>query len=216
LTYRASKESAEAAARRVEELGVRSLTLRADVQDVQNADRAVSAVEAAFGRLDVLVNMASVYRKSPLAGLIDDPLPAWQQNIDVDLRSSYLLSLRAATIMRKNGGGRIVNFSDWLVVGDRPRYKDYLPYYVAKSGVKGLTEVLALELAPEILVNTVAPGPVVPPPDLTREENEEVLRCTPLQRWGGPEEVARAALFLIETDFVTGETVRVDGGRHLY
>ena len=81
--------------------------------------------------------------------------------------------------------------------------------------VLGLTEALALELAPDILVNAIAPGPILAPPDLTAEEDAEVKRATPLGRWGGAEEVAKATLFLIETDFVTGECIRVDGGRHL-
>ncbi len=117
--------------------------------------------------------------------------------------------------MRKNGAGRIVNFTDWVAVSDRPRYKDYIPYYVSKVGVKGLTEALALELAPHILVNAVAPGPILAPPDITPADNEEVMKNTPLKKWGGAEEIAKAVLFLIETDFVTGECLRVDGGRHL-
>jgi len=81
--------------------------------------------------------------------------------------------------------------------------------------VKALTEALALELAPKILVNAIAPGPILPPPDLTPEENAEVARATPLGRWGGEMEIAKAVLRLVESDFITGETIRVDGGRHL-
>jgi NAD(P)-dependent dehydrogenase (short-subunit alcohol dehydrogenase family) len=86
---------------------------------------------------------------------------------------------------------------------------------VAKAGVVGLVESLALELAPSILVNAIAPGPILAPQGMGDEEQREVVKATPLGRWGGPEEIARAVLFLIETEFVTGETVRVDGGRHL-
>ena len=80
----------------------------------------------------------------------------------------------------------------------------------------GLTERLALDLAPDILVNAIAPGPILAPPDLTSEEDAQVLGATPLARWGGAQEISKAVLFLIETDFVTGECIRVDGGRHLY
>jgi NAD(P)-dependent dehydrogenase (short-subunit alcohol dehydrogenase family) len=83
-------------------------------------------------------------------------------------------------------------------------------------GIIGLTEALALELAPEILVNTIAPGPILAPPGLSEKESQEVQRNTPLKRWGGSIEIAKAVLFLIETDFITGECIRVDGGRHLY
>jgi NAD(P)-dependent dehydrogenase (short-subunit alcohol dehydrogenase family) len=118
--------------------------------------------------------------------------------------------------MQKAGGGRIINLCDWVAASGRPRYRGYVPYYTAKAGVKGLTEALALELAPKILVNAIAPGPILAPPGLSSSANREVLQNTPLGRWGGPAEIARAALFFVESDFVTGETLRVDGGRHLH
>ena len=95
-------------------------------------------------------------------------------------------------------------------------YKGYTPYYVSKAALQGFVEALALEVAPEVLVNAIAPGPILPPPGLSDQEKRAVEDATPLKRWGGPEEIAKAALFLAETDFVTGETIRVDGGRHLY
>ena len=118
--------------------------------------------------------------------------------------------------MRARGGGRIINFSDWTVTGGRPRYRGFIPYYVAKAGVKALTEALALECAADnILVNAIAPGPILAPPGMTAEERGEVERATPLGRWGGEMEIVKAILGFIESDFVTGETIRVDGGRHL-
>ena len=134
----------------------------------------------------------------------------------MNLRSAFLCAHAAAPHMRAVGGGRIVNFADWLPRSGRPRYRGFTSYYVAKAGVVALTEALALELAADqILVNAIAPGPIAPPPDMAREEIEEVARATPLGRWGGEVEIARAVVFLCETDFVTGETIRVDGGRHL-
>ena len=109
-------------------------------------------------------------------------------------------------------GGRIINFADWVAASGRPRYVGYLPYFVAKQGVIALTEALALELAKDqILVNCIAPGPIVAPPSTSAEEQTAVEQATPLGRWGGEDEIAKAALFLVETDFVTGETIRVDG-----
>jgi NAD(P)-dependent dehydrogenase (short-subunit alcohol dehydrogenase family) len=103
-----------------------------------------------------------------------------------------------------------------VAASGRPRYAGYVPYYVAKKGVIGLTEALALELAPDqILVNAIAPGPILAPPGTSDEESKAVEAATPLGRWGGEEAIVRAALFLIDTDFVTGETIRVDGGRHV-
>jgi len=113
-------------------------------------------------------------------------------------------------------GGRIINFADWVAQSGRPRYLGYLPYYVAKAGVIALTEALALELASDqILVNAIAPGPIVAPPGTSDEESAEVVKATPLGRWGGEDEIAKAVLFLVHSDFVTGETIRVDGGRHV-
>ena len=113
-------------------------------------------------------------------------------------------------------GMRIVNFSDWTARSGRPRYRGYLPYYVAKAGVIALTEALALELAPDnILVNAIAPGPIIAPDDLSDEDRRAVEEATPLGRWGGATEIAKGVLALLESDFVTGETLRIDGGRHV-
>ncbi len=118
--------------------------------------------------------------------------------------------------MKAQGGGRIINFSDWIARSGRPRYPGYLPYYVAKTAVIGLTEALALELAADnILVNAIAPGPILAPPATSDEELRAVEQATPLGRWGGEEEIAKTVLALIESDFITGETIRVDGGRHI-
>jgi len=157
--------------------------------------------------------MASVYRAVPLEDLDE---VRWDDNLNVDLKAAYLCSLAAVPHMRAAGGGRIVNFSDWIAASGRPRYKGYLPYYVAKHGVIGLTQALALELAEDqILVNAVAPGPILAPPDTADSELKAVEEATPLGRWGGESEIAAAILFLLESGFVTGETIRVDGGRHV-
>jgi NAD(P)-dependent dehydrogenase (short-subunit alcohol dehydrogenase family) len=103
-----------------------------------------------------------------------------------------------------------------VAASGRPRYPGYLAYYVAKRGVIGLTEALALELAPDhILVNAIAPGPILAPPGLSEEESRAVETATPLGRWGGEAEIVTAVMFLLESGFTTGETIRVDGGRHI-
>lgn len=213
LTYRASEAAAERAAAAARRRGRRGLTLRADLADPAACRDAVEAAAATFGRLDVVVNLASTYRATPLDAL---DAAQWDQQMAVDLRASFLVSMAAVPHMRAAGGGRIINCSDWIAASGRPRYPGYVPYYVAKAGVKALTEALALELAPDrILVNAVAPGPIVAPPGMSAEESAAVEQATPLGRWGGEAEVAKAVAFLCQSDFVTGETVRVDGGRHL-
>lgn len=213
MTYRSSKRSAEETVRKAQALGVRGLALRADLTKAADLVGAVKKASSSFGRLDILVNLASVYESTPLPSL---DAKVWEKNMAANLESAYFLSLQCAPWMKRRGEGRIIHFSDWVAASGRPRYKGYLPYFVSKAGVVGLTQALALELAPEILVNAIAPGPILPPPGLSAKENRAVKRATPLGRWGGPEEIAKAVLFLIETDFITGECIRVDGGRHLF
>ena len=140
----------------------------------------------------------------------------WKRQLSVDLHGTFNVSHAAIPLMKRTGGGRIINFADWVAASGRPRYKGYVAYYVAKAGVKALTEALALELASDrILVNAIAPGPILAPPGTTEDESAAVARATPLGQWGGPDEIAKAVLALIDSDFITGETIRVDGGRHL-
>jgi NAD(P)-dependent dehydrogenase (short-subunit alcohol dehydrogenase family) len=213
LCFRHSRAEADATARAVVRLGRRIQLIQADLRDPEECRRTVADTVQALGRLDVLVHMASVYVRTPYDELTDD---AWERSIAVDLRAAHLCAQAAVPHMRAAGEGRIVTFTDWVAASRRPRYVGYLPYYVAKSGVIGLTEALALELAPHrILVNAVAPGPILPPEGISSEEQEAVIRATPLGRWGGSEEVVKAVLLLVETDFITGETLRVDGGRHI-
>jgi NAD(P)-dependent dehydrogenase (short-subunit alcohol dehydrogenase family) len=213
LAYNRSREEADAAAADVESHGRRAVAIQADLRHGSQCTSLVERAAAELGRLDVLVNMASVYSQVSFADTDED---RWDAVVDVDLKAAFLCSRAAVPHMRKVGGGRIVNFSDWIAASGRPRYQGFLPYYVAKRGVIGLTEALALELASErILVNAIAPGPIVAPPGTTDEEYEAVEKATPLGSWGGGEEIARAVVFLVETDFTTGETIRVDGGRHV-
>jgi NAD(P)-dependent dehydrogenase (short-subunit alcohol dehydrogenase family) len=213
LAYNRSRQEASEAAAAVEAAGRRAVVIQADLSRGADCRRLVDESAAAFGRLDALVNMASVYAAVPF----DDTDEArWDAVVDIDLKASFLCARAAVPHMRAGGGGRIVNFSDWVAASGRPRYKGYLPYFVAKRGVIGLTEALALELAADqILVNAVAPGPVLAPDGLSAEEYRAVEMATPLGRWGGAAEVALAVVFLLESDFVTGETLRVDGGRHV-
>jgi NAD(P)-dependent dehydrogenase (short-subunit alcohol dehydrogenase family) len=213
FSYNASRVEAEAAAAAVAAAGRRAHIVRANLGNPDDCRVLVDETARTFGRLDVLVNMASVYSSVPFDDLNQ---AAWDRVIDVDLRAAFLCATAAVPHMRKQGGGRIVSFADWIAASGRPRYAGFLPYYVAKAGVIALTEALALELAQDgILVNAVAPGPIMAPPGTTDDEIKAVEAATPVGRWGGPEAIVRAVLFLLETDFVTGETVRVDGGRHL-
>jgi NAD(P)-dependent dehydrogenase (short-subunit alcohol dehydrogenase family) len=213
VTFNRSRTEAEATVAAIRALGRRAAAIDANLAEPAACARAVEEAARFFGRLDILINMASRYRARPFDELTEQD---WDEQLAIDLRAAFLCSRAAVPHLRKSGGGRIVNFADWVAASRRPRYRGYLPYYVAKAGVIALTEALALELAPDkILVNAIAPGPILAPDDLDEASAAEVVKGTPLGRWGGEAEVVKAVMLLVETDFITGETIRVDGGRHL-
>ena len=212
FTYRNSRKAALADVKVVQRQGRRSIAVHADMSQTSNVKRAIGTVIKQFGRLDILVNMASVYFETPWKELNEKN---WNSMMDANLKSVYLSVLAAAPYLKRSKG-RVVNVTDWLSVSGRPRYKNFVPYYTAKTGVLGLTQAQALEMAPHVLVNAIAPGPILPPSKISKAQVNEVKKSTPLGRWGGAKEIAKAVVFLCETDFVTGESIRVDGGRHLY
>ena len=213
LSYARSRTEAEQAAESVRAAKRRGVALQADLSQPEACAALVSAAVDALGRLDILINMASVYLQRPFADL---RVADWNASLDVDLRAAFLCAHAAAPHMRAQGGGRIINFSDWIARSGRPRYLGYVPYYVAKAGVIALTEALALELAADkILVNAIAPGPILAPPGTPDEELRAVEQATPLGTWGGEIEIVTGVLALLDSDFITGETIRIDGGRHL-
>ena len=213
LSYRGSKSEAEATVADVQARRRRAIAVAADVSKAADCAALVAAADTAFGRVDALVNMASVYGSKPFDELTEAD---FDRDLAINLKSAFLCSQSAIPVMKRTGGGRIVNFADWLARSGRPTYLGFTSYYVAKAGVIALTEALALELAShQILVNAIAPGPILAPPDMDPEKAAAVARATPVGRWGGELEIAKAVLAFIETDFITGETLRVDGGRHV-
>jgi len=213
LSYRGSKAEADETVTDVAARGRRAIAVAADVSKAADCTALVAAAVSAFGRVDALVNMASVYGSKPFDQLTEAD---FDRDLAINLKSAFLCAQAAIPVMRRTGGGRIVNFADWLARSGRPAYPGFTSYYVAKAGVIALTESLALELArDQILVNAIAPGPILAPPDMDPEEVAAVANATPVGRWGGEGQIATAVVALLETDFITGETVRVDGGRHL-
>jgi NAD(P)-dependent dehydrogenase (short-subunit alcohol dehydrogenase family) len=215
LSYRTSKRPTEEIVRHLLDQGKKAMAIQCDLTDRMALEGAVRQIVRCYQRLDILVNLSSIYEEAPLKKTAL-AVSSWDKHLKTNAQSAYLVSLAVAPAMNQAKGGRIVHVADWTSASGRPRYKGYTPYYVSKAAIRGVTEAMALELAPTILVNAIAPGPILPPPGLTSREFEAVVKATPLARWGGAAEIARAILFLVETEFVTGETIRVDGGRHLY
>jgi pteridine reductase len=216
LTYHSSREIIEQTVRDVEAKGVSGLAVAADLAIADQAEAAVSQVVERFGRIDALVNMASIYRRTPFATLTPGDFDAM---IAANLAAPYHVAIASAKRMLNQAPnesglrGKIVNIGDWAT--DRP-YKHYLPYLVAKGGLTTMTLALAVELAPDIAVTMVQPAMIDPPPGLSPSDRAAIIAATPLARAGTPDDVNRLILYLLEgTDYATGACYRVDGGRFL-
>ncbi|HTZ74580.1 MAG TPA: SDR family oxidoreductase [Candidatus Aquilonibacter sp.] len=207
ITYRTGEAGAEAATADFKGLGVQALALHVDLADAKSmVDLADQILVRAGASLRVLVNSASVYFETPLAGISSE---TWDNLLATNLRAPFLLSQRLGLAM-KASGGHIINIGD--SAGIRP-YRGYLPYLVSKAGLIYMTKALALELAPEVQVNCVCPGAVLLPEHTSAAEANALREAIPLQRLGTPQEIARAVLYFIESEFTTGSILMVDGGR---
>jgi pteridine reductase len=208
ITYNTSATEAQETLREITARGVQGMALQGNITRRDEVNAVVQHVIARFGRIDILVNNASNYYKTPFDTLTE---AQWDDLVGTNLKGTFLVSKRVGDEMLKAGAGKIINLADWA--GFRP-YKDYLPYCVAKAGVIALTKALAKTLAPQIQVNAVAPGPVMLPEDFNDSQREAVVRATPLKRIGSSSDIAQTVLFLVEgSDFITGAIIPVDGGR---
>lgn len=215
ISYLTSGESANQLAADCRQLGVRTETFRADLRSADESQSLIDWTLREFGSIDVLVNLTSIYTRTPFTEL--KPYD-YESMLAANLTAPYWVAIAAARAMQRQPvvdglQGKIIHFTDWAV--DRP-YRDFLPYLVAKGGLVTLTKALAVELAPTITVNAIAPGTVEPPPSLSETARLEIMKSSALDRLGSPNDVIQAVLYLLEgTDFVTGEVLRVDGGRFL-
>ena len=215
FSYLTSHDVMHAVADECRRIGVRAETFRADLRSADEAKQLVEWTVATFGSVDVLVNLTSIYTRTPFATLRPEDYEAM---LTANLTAPYWVAVAAARAMQTqpiiNGlQGKIIHFTDWAV--DRP-YRDFLPYLIAKGGLVTLTKALAVELAPTITVNAVAPGTVEPSPGLSESKLQQIRESSALGRTGSANDVIQAVLYLLEgTDFATGEVLRVDGGRFL-
>jgi pteridine reductase len=185
----------------------RAWALGADLGDAEAVQGLAAAALSLTGRVDVLINNASRFDRTPVATA---SLADWDGHLAINVRAPWLLAQALAPAMKQAGAGKIINLTDYLAV--RP-VRDYVPYEVSKAAMDGLTRALAKALAPEIQVNAVALGPILPAAGMDEAEQEALIRRLPLRRWGSPDDVVAAVRFLIEgTDFATGTILPVDGG----
>jgi pteridine reductase len=201
-----SADGARTVAADVERLGRRAFTMQADLTDRAAIASLATRASAATGRLDVLVNSAANFERVPLAELSAE---AWDRAFALNATAPYLLTLALAPVLR-SARGSVTMIT--CLSASRP-WKDYVPYSASKAALANLTAGLALALAPDVRVNAIAPGTVLPPSDYDAEKLARIRERIPLQRFGAAEDVARAVVFLAENDYVTGQTITVDGGR---
>jgi len=213
LHYRAS--AGEARLLQAELNGVRAdsvALIQADLLDLAKLPSLVDQTVMRFGRLDALVNNASSFFSTPMGEI---QAAQWDDLMGTNVRAPLFLSQAAAAPLKKTQGS-IVNISD--IHAERP-LRNYVVYSIAKSALTGLTRSLARELAPDVRVNAIAPGPILwPEGDESFDEvsRQRIISHTPLKREGTPDDIARAVHFLIaDAPYVTGETLNVDGGRHV-
>jgi len=204
LHYRSDESGAvETAA----SIGADSPLLQADLTDADACERLVSDADAALGGLTLLVNNAATFHRTPLAEL---EISDFDHFMRTNARSVYVLSLLAGRMFKSRGRGCIVNLAD--VAGLVP-WAGFIPYSASKAAVVSLTKGFAKALAPEVRVNAVAPGPVLPPANESPEQGERAVAATLLKRWGSPDDIAAAVAFLAKTPYMTGQVLPVDGGR---
>lgn len=210
ITYRGSEEEARKGAQAVNKAGGKALCVQADLSNDQGITETIQAAERKFGGVDGLVHLASLYKPEAFASVTRSDL---EHAFNIHVFAPFLILQKLKPALEKRGGGAAVLFSaaDALYYP----YKGYSSYHISKSAVSALVRVMAVELAPLIRVNAIAPGPILPPPEMSEEEKKRVAESTPLERWGGEEAIAHSVRYLLENDFINGHTLVVDGGRSI-
>ena len=206
--YNASADGAEETAALIRDAGGDARVLGADLTVARDCEQLVDAAAVAFGALDVVVNSAAVMMRTPVGEVTADD---WDAMFALNLRAPFFIAQRAAPHLAK-ARGAIVNIADLAAFETWPAY---VPHGITKAGVVQMTRALARTLAPDVRVNAIAPGAVLLPDDWDEQSGERLVATTPLARLGSPDDVVQAMLYLLAADYVTGETIVVDGGRHV-
>lgn len=209
INYNHAAAEAEQSVAEARAFGVDVLAVQSDVSDWPSVQSMAATIEERFGGVDIIVNSASHFGKTPFPSTDPAVRAMYHQVTRILLDGTYYVCNRLAPGMLARGAGAIVNIIDLSAWNPWP---NFLAHSVGKAGLLAMTRQLALELAPTVRANAVAPGPVLPPPGYSEEQQAASARRTLLGRWGSPEDVALAVKFLIESEFITGEVITVDGG----
>jgi pteridine reductase len=209
IHYGSSTAAAEGTVAQIKAKGSDVVAIQADLRQAALASNVIRLAAAHFHQVDILVNSAAIFEPGSLA---DTTEANWDKHFAINLKAPFFLSQAFAAHVGRERRGHIVNIADWRAI--RPA-ADHLAYTLTKAGLITLTKSLALALAPNIQVNAIAPGAILPPPGQDKAYLDRLAQTIPARRPGSPEEVAEALLFLLNSDFVTGEVILVTGGQHL-
>lgn len=209
IHYRSDDDDANGALNAVRQAGSDGATFQAELTDHQAVTAMFQDLKKEFGGLDILVNSASVFSPSTA----DDTTPEqWDEQMDINAKAPFFVAQQAARLMLARGHGKIVNIVD---VAGEVIWPSYFPYSISKAALIAVNRGLAKAYAPHIQVNAVAPGPVLFPDYYSEEQKKGAVERTLLKRAGSPKDVVNAVVFLIENDYITGDVIHMDGGRHI-
>lgn len=214
IHYHESRGGADDLRDEIRSAGGEAEVFQADLQHVDAAERLIADVVERFGGIDVLVNSAAVMLRTPVGAVTPED---WDAMFALNLRAPFFLSQAAARAMGwgdanlKGRGGVIINIADLAAYES---WIGYVPHAITKAGIVRMTKSLAKVLGPTIRVNAIAPGAVLLPEDFSEAQAAHLAETSPLRRLGEPSDVSDAVLYLVRAEFVTGETIIVDGGRH--
>jgi pteridine reductase len=209
ITYNTSADEAAVTIDEIERSSGQASTIQCDQLDLGAIDQLFDRLRYEVDQLDILINNAAIMERKPALEITPND---WSRVMDTNLRGPFFITQRAAQWMLTTGGGVIVNIADLSALHPWP---SYLTHTISKSGLIAMMQTLALALAPSIRVNAIAPGAVLKPDEWSDERWEKMIAALPLQRGGTPEDVAEAVLYCVRSDFMTGQTIVIDGGRSL-
>lgn len=207
--YNRSEQDANETASLIKAMGKEAITVKADLEDPTQVEALAAHVNEQLGPIEIMINNASVFDK---AGLKEVSAEELDRHFAINVRAPFLLAKSMNEQLATGSPGKIINLNDW-----RKARPTRFAYGVTKSALSGLTRTLALSMAPNVQVNEIALGAILPPSDIPidRPRNEITIKLGPADRMGSLNEVADAMMMLIKNDFITGETINVDGGRHI-